>query len=62
MNFKLWDTALTSYNFLRQKALSVSQVSEAELGALESFTKNKNLHIISSLIATALNKVGHYFN
>ena len=41
---------------------SVSKLSEAELGALESLTKNKNLHIISSLIATALNKVGHYFN
>ena len=38
---KILDTAFTSYNFFGRKR-PVSNLSEAELNALENFTKNKN--------------------
>ena len=41
---KLLDTAFTSYNFFERKR-PVSNLSEAELNALENLTKNKNLVI-----------------
>ena len=41
---KLLDTAFTSYNFFQRKR-PVSNLSEAELNALENLTKNKNLVI-----------------
>ena len=41
---KLLDTAFTSYNFFKRKR-PVSNLSEAELSALENLTKNKNLLI-----------------
>ena len=41
---KLLDTAFTSYNFIERKR-PVSNLSEAELNALENLTKNKNLVI-----------------
>ena len=41
---KLLDTAFTSYNFFERKR-PVSNLSEAELNALQNLTKNKNLVI-----------------
>ena len=41
---KLLDTAFTSHNFFERKG-PISNLSEAELNALENLTKNKNLVI-----------------